>query len=68
VKALYARNGRGASWGAHGTYLARDGAQREGAKGRGFDAGREDVDFTATLRGWQRATALSLTLHENGRD
>jgi type IV secretory pathway VirD2 relaxase len=55
VKASYARNGRGASWGAHGTYLAREGAQREGAKGRGFDAEREDVDLTATLRGWQEA-------------
>ena len=55
VKASYARNGRGASWGAHGTYLARDGAQREGAKGRGFAGEREDVDLTATLRGWQEA-------------
>jgi type IV secretory pathway VirD2 relaxase len=55
VKASYARNGRGASWAAHGTYLGREGAQREGAKGRGFDAEREDVDLTATLRGWQAA-------------
>jgi hypothetical protein len=34
------RNGR-ARRGAHGTYLAREGAERECAKGRGFDAERE---------------------------
>jgi type IV secretory pathway VirD2 relaxase len=55
VKASYARNGRGASWGAHGAYLAREGAQREGAKGVGFDAERDDVDLAATLQGWQEA-------------
>ena len=36
-------------------YLAREGAQREGGKGRGFTAVREGIDLTATLRGWQRA-------------
>src|SRR3989475_2476521 len=60
VKTSYARNGRGASWAAHGTYLAREGAQREGAKGRGFDAERDDVDLTATLRGWQQAGDVRL--------
>jgi len=55
VKASYSRNGRSASWAAHGTYLAREGAQREGGKGRGFNAEREGIDLTATLRGWQRA-------------
>src|SRR2546427_2044276 len=55
VKASYARNGGSASWAAHGTYLAREGAQREGGKGRGFGAERERMDLTATLRGWQRA-------------
>ncbi|PYO13271.1 MAG: hypothetical protein DMD75_05955 [Candidatus Rokuibacteriota bacterium] len=55
VKASYSRNGRSASWAAHGTYLAREGAQREGGKGRGFSAEREGIDLTATLRGWQRA-------------
>jgi hypothetical protein len=35
--------------------LAREGAQREGGKGRGFSAEREDINLTATLRGWQRA-------------
>src|SRR2546425_2674782 len=55
VKASYSRNGRSASWAAHGAYLAREGAQREGGKGRGFGAEREGIDLTATLRGWQRA-------------
>jgi type IV secretory pathway VirD2 relaxase len=55
VKAAYSRNRRGASWGAHGIYLAREGAQREGAKGLGFDADHDDVDLAATLRSWQQA-------------
>jgi len=38
VKASYSRNGRSASWAAHGTYLARKGAQRGGGKGRRFSA------------------------------
>ncbi len=55
VKASYARNLRGSSWAAHGTYLAREGAQREGAKGRGFDAEHDDVNLTDTLGQWQQA-------------
>jgi len=55
VKASYARNRRGVSWGAHGVYLAREGAQREGERGLGFDSEREDLDVAATLRAWQRA-------------
>src|SRR2546427_4739039 len=54
VKASYSRNG-GASWAAHGTYLAREGAQRGGGKGRGFSAEQEGMDLPATLRSWQRA-------------
>jgi len=55
VKASYARNLPGSSWAAHGTYLAREGAQREGSKGRGFDVERDGVDLTDTLRRWQQA-------------
>jgi type IV secretory pathway VirD2 relaxase len=55
VKASYSRNGRSASWAAHGTYLAREGAQRDGGKGRGFSAEQDGIDLPATLRGWQRA-------------
>ena len=49
------RNGRSASWAAHGTYLPREGAQREGGKGRGFSADQEGIDLPATPRSWQRA-------------
>jgi len=55
VKASYAPNRRRGAWGAHGVYLAREGAQREGERGLGFDAERDDVDLAATLRAWQRA-------------
>ena len=55
VKASYARNRRGVSWGAHGVYLAREGAQREDERGVGFDAERDDVDLATTLHGWQAA-------------
>src|SRR6059036_3376687 len=55
VKASYSRNGRSASLAAHGTYLARKGAQRGGGKGRGFSAEQEGIDLPATLRSWQRA-------------
>src|SRR5947199_1580940 len=55
VKASYSRNGRSASWASHGTYLAREGAQRGGGKGRGFSAEQEGIDLPATLRSWQRA-------------
>src|SRR5437773_7798205 len=55
VKASYSRNGRSASWAAHGTYLAREGAQRGGGKGRGFSAEQEGINLPATLRSWQRA-------------
>ena len=55
VKASYARNFPGASWGAHGTYLAREGAQREGAKGFGFDAERADIARPERLKEWQPA-------------
>jgi type IV secretory pathway VirD2 relaxase len=55
VKTSYARNGRGSPWRAHGTYLAREGAQREGRKGLGFDAERDDIDIAGTLRAWQTA-------------
>lgn len=55
VKASYSKNGRSASWAAHGTYLAREGAQREGGKGRGFSSEQEGINLSQTLRGWQRS-------------
>jgi type IV secretory pathway VirD2 relaxase len=55
VKASYTRNRRPGSWGAHGAYLAREGAQREGEHGLGFDRERTDLDVAATVRAWQAA-------------
>jgi type IV secretory pathway VirD2 relaxase len=55
VKVSYARNkGRGA-WRAQGRYLRRTGAQREGERGLGFDANRDDVDLPDRLDAWQKA-------------
>ena len=55
VKVSYAQRGRSARWGAHGAYLAREGAQRPGEKGRGFAADRDDLDLARTLKGWEAA-------------
>ena len=81
VKASYARNRHGTSWGAHGVYLAREGAQREDSKGLGFDDERDNVDLAGTLRAWQAAGderlwkfvvspehAASLDLREHARE
>ncbi len=55
VKVGYVRNGKHGAWRAHGVYLAREGAQREGARGLGFDATREGFDVPGTLGTWQAA-------------
>ncbi len=55
VKVSYARNARSASWAAHGRYLAREGAQREDAKGLGFDSTHDDINLSQLLAGWQKA-------------
>ncbi|MGA6970385.1 MAG: DUF3363 domain-containing protein [Candidatus Binatus sp.] len=55
VKVSYARNTRSASWAAHGRYLAREGGQREDAKGLGFDSTRDDINLSQLLAGWQKA-------------
>ena len=55
VKISYAGNkGRGA-WRVQGRYLSRAGAQREGARGLGFDASRSDLDLAERLDGWQKS-------------
>jgi type IV secretory pathway VirD2 relaxase len=55
VKVAYVRNGKAGAWRAHGAYLAREGAQRTGEKGLGFDATHDDVDMASTLGAWQGA-------------
>jgi type IV secretory pathway VirD2 relaxase len=81
VKVSYSRNTKAASWAAHGRYLARDGAQRQGEKGLGFNAEREDLDLAKLLGGWQKAgderlfrvivspeNGAQLNLREHARD
>ncbi len=55
VKVGYVRAAKRGAWRAHGAYLTREGAQREGARGLGFDATREDLDVAGTLGAWQAA-------------
>ena len=55
VKVSYSRNTKSASWAAHGRYLAREGAQQKGAKGLGFDAGRDDLELPQIAKTWQEA-------------
>jgi type IV secretory pathway VirD2 relaxase len=53
---LYAENATAGQWRAHGRYLARGSATREGdPKAVGFDGGGESVDLAERLEGWQRA-------------
>jgi len=55
VKVQYVANRTPGGWRAHGRYLAREGAQREGEKGLGFDAESTQVEIDRRLDGWQRA-------------
>ena len=54
VKVSYSRNTKSASWAAHGRYLARDGAQRQGEKGLGFNTERDDLNLAKLLGDWQK--------------
>ena len=56
VRVTYAKNKNPGQWKAHGTYIARDSATREGTSSRsGFDATRADVNIAALLDAWQKA-------------
>jgi type IV secretory pathway VirD2 relaxase len=55
VKLQYVANRTAGGWRAHGRYLAREGAQREGERGLGFDASGNEVEIDRRLDGWQRA-------------
>jgi hypothetical protein len=55
VKLQYVANRTPGGWRAHGRYLAREGAQREGEKGLGFDGKGAAVEIDRRLDGWQRA-------------
>lgn len=55
VKASYSLNDRSGRWSAHARYLTREGAQRQQARGIGFDSAADGVDVVATVRGWEKA-------------
>ena len=55
VKIQYVANRTAGGWRAHGRYLAREGAQREGETGLGFDASGNEVEIGQRLEGWQRS-------------
>ena len=55
VRVTYSKNKNPGQWKAHGRYIARDSATKEGDPSRaGFDATRTNVDIAATLDSWQR--------------
>jgi type IV secretory pathway VirD2 relaxase len=55
VKVQFVASRSPGGWRAHGRYLGREGAQREGERGQGFDAEREDIALDQRLDGWQKA-------------
>src|SRR6266851_1918208 len=55
VKASFRRNRGKGAWVRHARYLSRASAQREQARGQGFDAGREGLDMAAVVREWERS-------------
>jgi type IV secretory pathway VirD2 relaxase len=55
VKASFRRNRGKGAWVRHARYLARERAQQEHDRGRGFDARSEGLDMAATVREWERA-------------
>lgn len=55
VKVSFAPTGKPGRWRAHGHYLSRAGAQREGARGLGFDGQGDDVYLPDRFDVWQKA-------------
>jgi type IV secretory pathway VirD2 relaxase len=55
VKLSYPKNWRTKSWRAHGYYLQREGAQRQGERGLGFNHDRDDIRLSDAANQWQKA-------------
>ncbi len=55
VKVSYTKNWKSKSWRAHGYYLQREGAQREGERGLGFNHERDDIQLAPLADSWQAA-------------
>jgi type IV secretory pathway VirD2 relaxase len=53
---MYAKNATAGQWRAHGRYVARESATRDGDfKAVGFDSRGESIDIAERLEGWQKA-------------
>ena len=56
VRVMYAKNTVAGHWRAHGRYVARESASREGnPKAVGFDGHGESIDIARRLESWQKA-------------
>lgn len=55
VKAASNVNRAPGTWYGHGIYLQREGANKEGEIGRGFDQKQDTIDLKMLLADWQRA-------------
>ena len=55
VKAAFWRNDGSGRWSAHARYLTREGAQRDQARGIGFDSAADGLNVVSTVRDWEKA-------------
>ncbi|MHB8249614.1 MAG: DUF3363 domain-containing protein [Acidithiobacillus sp.] len=46
-------NKKAGQWAAHGRYLEREGAQKEGEVGKGFNANGDEVSLSSEMHKWQ---------------
>ena len=53
VKVSYVANKKAGQWAAHGRYLEREGAQKEGEAGQGFNAVGDEVSLSSEMHRWQ---------------
>ena len=53
VKVNYVANRKAGQWAAHGRYLEREGAQKEGEVGQGFNAAGDEVSLSSEMHKWQ---------------
>jgi type IV secretory pathway VirD2 relaxase len=53
VKVSYVANKKAGQWAAHGKYLEREGAQKEGEVGQGFNAAGDEVSLSSEMHKWQ---------------
>ncbi|MHB1660009.1 DUF3363 domain-containing protein [Thiomonas sp.] len=53
VKVNYVANKKAGQWAAHGRYLEREGAQKEGEVGKGFNAAGDEVSLSSEMHKWQ---------------